>query len=214
MSLAVRAGLGLAVQPGSSLFTQGGRHLIAQAGSNLIARDGLVLIVQAPVASPQAAAGLLWALAAVLVALGLVGTVVPKVPGPLLVFLGLLLGAWADGFSRVGPLTLVLLAVLAVGAFVLELWAAHHGARRSGASPLAIAGATVGTLVGLFFSLPGLLLGPFVGAFLGELLMRRGLRQAGRSGFGAWLGLLLAAAARAAIVLAMLGLFAFAYLLS
>jgi uncharacterized protein YqgC (DUF456 family) len=213
LSLAAQAGLDLAVQPGLSLSAHGGRHLIAPAGSNLIARAGLALIAQAQAAGQQAAAGLLWALAAVLVALGLVGTVVPKVPGPLLVFLGLLLGAWADGFSRVGPFTLVLLAVLAVAAFVLELLAAHHGARRSGASPLAIAGATLGTLVGLFFSLPGLLIGPFLGAFLGELLMRRGFRQAGRSGFGAWLGLLLAAAARAAIVLAMLGLFAFAYLL-
>lgn len=168
----------------------------------------------AQAAGPQEAAPVLWMLAALLVVLGLVGTVVPKLPGPLLVFAGLLIGAWADRFERVGPFTLVLLALLVVGALVLELWAAHHGARRSGASALAVAGAALGALVGLFFSLPGLLLGPFLGAFAGELLMRRGLRQAGRAGLGAWLGLLLAAAARVAVVFVMLGLFALAYLLN
>jgi uncharacterized protein YqgC (DUF456 family) len=173
----------------------------------------LSALLAAQAEDAQAGAALLWVLAALLVVLGLVGTVAPKLPGPLLVFLGLLLGAWADHFTHVGVFTLVLLGLLVGCALVLELWAAHHGARRAGASALAVAGATVGTLVGLFFSLPGLLLGPFLGAFAGELLMRRGLRQAGRAGLGTWLGLLLAAAARAAIVLLMLGLFAFAYLI-
>jgi uncharacterized protein YqgC (DUF456 family) len=167
----------------------------------------------AQAAGSPGASDLLWALAALLVVLGLVGTVVPHLPGPPLVFLGLLLGAGADGFARVGAFTLTLLGLLALCALVLDFWAARHGARRSGASALATAGAAVGTLVGFFFSLPGLLLGPFIGAFAGELLMKRGLRQAGRAGLGTWLGLLLATASRAAIVLLMIGLFAFVYML-
>ncbi|MDP9122111.1 MAG: DUF456 domain-containing protein [Acidobacteriota bacterium] len=156
---------------------------------------------------------LLWALAILLVLLGLVGTVVPAIPGVPLVFLGLLMAAWADGFHKVGWITLSLLGVLTLLSFAIELWAVHRGTRRFGASPLAVAGALLGALGGLFFSLPGLLLGPFVGAFAGELLARRGWKQAGRAGLGTWLGMMIGVAVRLALVFAMLGLFATAYVL-
>jgi len=155
----------------------------------------------------------LWLLAGLLVAAGLVGTVLPLLPGAPLVFLGLLVGAWVDGFQRVGPVTLSLLALLTLCSFAIELWATRHGARRVGASGLAVFGAVLGGVAGLFFSLPGVILGPFLGAFAGEYLARRDLRQAGRAGLGTWLGLLLATAGRLAIVFTMLGLFATVYLL-
>ncbi len=72
-------------------------------------------------------------------------------------------------------------------------------------------GAFVGSLVGLAFGLPGLLVGPFVGAIAGEWYARRDLRQAGKVGFATWLGMLLAAVAKLAILLAMVGLFALAW---
>ncbi|HVR12063.1 MAG TPA: DUF456 family protein, partial [Thermoanaerobaculia bacterium] len=100
----------------------------------------------------------LWLLAGLLVAAGIAGTVVPLVPGAPLVFLGLLLAAWIDDFQKVGAVTLTVLALLTLGSFAIELWAARHGARRVGASGLAIFGAVVGSLVGLFFSLPGVVL--------------------------------------------------------
>jgi len=155
----------------------------------------------------------LWLLAALLVAAGIAGTVVPLVPGAPLVFLGLLLGAWIDGFQRVGAVTLALLALLTLLSFAIDLWAARHGARRVGASGLALFGALAGSVVGLFFSLPGVLLGPFIGAFAGEYLARRSLRQAGRAGLGTWLGLVLAAAGHLALVFTMIGIFAAVYLL-
>ena len=80
-----------------------------------------------------------------------------------------------------------------------------------GATPLeyAVLGAALGALVGLFFGLPGILLGPFVGAVLAELLWeRRNLRQAGRSGLGATIGLALGVAAKLALAFSMLGIFA------
>jgi hypothetical protein len=169
-----------------------------------------LLAASLPAADVQ---GLRWLLAAILVLAGIAGTVVPVLPGAPLVFLGLLAGAWADDFQKVGWLTLALLALLTLLSFAVDLWAGHLGARRSGASAWAVFGAFVGGLAGFFFSIPGLILGPFVGAFAGEYLARRDLRQAGRAGLGTWLGLLVATAGRLALVFSMLGLFAAVYLL-
>ena len=152
-----------------------------------------------------------WILAAGLVVVGVIGTVVPGLPGVTLVFAGLTLAAWIDGFARVGVGTLVGLAIVTATAYALDVLATAVGARRFGTSWWGVLGAVAGTLIGLFFGLPGLLLGPFLGAFLAELLARRDVRQAGRAGLGAWLGLLLGTAGRLALVFAMIGVFAVAY---
>jgi len=154
---------------------------------------------------------LLWLLAAVLIAVGLAGTVLPMLPGPPMIFLGLWLAAWIDGYARVGVPTLVVLGLLLALTLAVDFVAAAMGTRRVGASPRAVGGAALGTLVGLFFGIPGLLLGPFVGAVLGELSARRDLQQATRAGLATWLGLLLGTLAKLALALAMIGLFALAY---
>jgi uncharacterized protein YqgC (DUF456 family) len=170
------------------------------------------IAVAAPPQRPDEAV-LAWLLAVLLVAAGIAGTVVPLVPGAPLVFLGLLVGASADGFQKVGWATLTLLALLTLLSYAIDLWAARHGARRVGASGLAVFGALLGGIIGLFFSLPGVVLGPFLGAFAGEYLARRNLRQAGRAGLGTWLGFLLATAGRLALIFTMIGIFAAVYLL-
>lgn len=152
-------------------------------------------------------------LALLLVLAGAAGTVLPVLPGVPLVFLGLLAAAWSDGFERVGAPTLILLGLLAMLSFAIDAGASALGARRVGASWQALAGAVAGSLAGLFFGLPGLLLGPFLGAFAGEWIARRDLRQAGRAGAGTWLGLVLAAAGKIALVFAMVGIFALAWLI-
>ena len=156
---------------------------------------------------------LLWILAAVCVGVGIAGIIVPVLPGAPLVWLGLLLAAAADGFTRVSGWTLAFLAVLAASTLVIDVVASAAGAKRAKASGWAIAGAAVGTVVGLFFGLPGLVLGPFVGAVAGELAARRGWRAAGKVGLGTTLGLLLGIAAKTAVVFAMLGVFVLAYLI-
>ena len=155
---------------------------------------------------------LLWVLSALLVLMGIVGTVLPALPGPVLIFVGLLLGAWAGGFEHVSWGILIVLGVLTALAYAVDLGATAVGARRLGASPRAVIGAAVGTIVGLFFGLPGVLLGPFVGAVIGEYTVRRDLEHAGRAGFGTWLGIVIGAAAKLALVFCMLGIFAAAHL--
>lgn len=155
----------------------------------------------------------LWTLALLLIGMGLAGTVMPMLPGVPFVFLGMWLAAWTDGYERIGVFTLVLLGVLCVLAMVLDFAAAAMGAKKVGASPRAITGATLGSIVGVFFGLPGLLIGPFAGAVLGELSAQRSLQQATVVGVASWVGLLLGTIAKLALSLAMVGIFVFAYFL-
>ena len=109
-------------------------------------------------------------LAAILIVVGFIGTVLPALPGVPLVFAGMLVAAWADGFQHVGLWTLIGLGVLTVIAVAVDFLAGLAGAKRVGASRLALIGAAIGTIVGIFFGIPGLLLGPFLGALIGELV--------------------------------------------
>jgi len=153
---------------------------------------------------------LLMSLAACLVVLGIAGLLFPAMPGAPLMFLGLVLAAWAEGFEYVGITTIVLLAVLAILTYIVDVVAGILGARRYGASARALAGAGIGALVGLFFGIPGVLFGPFVGAFIGELTTGREIRVASRSGIGTTIGILIGTAAKMAIAVSMLGVYAVA----
>ena len=155
-------------------------------------------------------------IAALLILFGLLGTVLPVLPGIPLMFAGMLLAAWAGGFQAIGAPTLIVLAMMTLVSLAVDFWATAHGARRVGASRMAMWGAAIGTLVGLLFGLPGLLFGPFIGALAGELAHHRSLHphrvgHATKVGAGTWVGLLLGTALKLALAFAMLGLFALAW---
>jgi hypothetical protein len=152
---------------------------------------------------------ILWTAAIALIAIGVAGTVLPALPGAVLVFGGIALAAWIDDYTRIPVWVLVLLAVLTAMAWIVDYAAAALGAKRAGASPLAMAGAVVGTLAGIFTGLWGLLFMPLAGAAIGEYIAQRDLRRAGKVGIATWIGLLLGTAAKVAIVFAMLGIFLF-----
>lgn len=148
-----------------------------------------------------------WVLATLLVVGGLAGTIIPSLPGVPLVFVGLLLAAWASGFEHVGAMTLAVLGALAALAWLIDFLAAALGAKRLGASQRAFWGATFGAVAGMFFGLPGIVLGPFVGAVVAELSGGKDVRQAGRAGYGAWIGVVIGTAAKLAIAFLMVGIF-------
>ena len=150
---------------------------------------------------------LLWALAAVLVVVGLAGTLLPALPGVPFVFAGLLVAAWLGDFQRIGWPTLTVLALLTAGAVLVDLVATMLGAKRVGASKFALLGAAVGSVAGIFFGLVGIFIFPFVGAVIGELLARREMGQAAKVGLATWLGLLFGAVAKLALALTMIGVF-------
>ena len=151
---------------------------------------------------------LLWIAATLLVALGVVGVVLPGLPGIPLVLAGLVLGAWIDDFDYVGRSTLTWIGLLALLATGAEFAASALGARRVGAHRRAVIGAMLGAIVGVFFSLPGLLIGPFAGAVIGEFSVRGNLARAGRVGIATFVGMLLGGVTKLALVLAMIALFA------
>ncbi|MBB1472282.1 MULTISPECIES: DUF456 domain-containing protein [unclassified Luteimonas] len=159
------------------------------------------------------AQSLYYVLAAILVVAGIIGTIMPALPGLPLVFAGMLLAAWAGGFEQIGVATLAVLGVLTVLSIVIDFWATALGAKRVGASGKAVAGAILGTFAGLFFGPVGLFAGPFVGALAGELMHGRDVGQATRVGFGTWLGIVFGVVLKLALAFAMLGLFAFAWFL-
>jgi uncharacterized protein YqgC (DUF456 family) len=150
---------------------------------------------------------ILWLLAIILVIAGMAGLLFPVLPGAPLLYAGLLAAAWAENFACAGVKTLTILGIMAVLMYVLDFLASAFGAKHFGASRLAVIGATLGAIIGIFFGIPGILLGPFIGAVLGELFNRPNLRAAGMAGIGATVGLALGIAAKLSLAFAMLGIF-------
>ena len=150
---------------------------------------------------------MLLALSVLLVLIGLAGVALPGLPGPILIFSGLALAAWSDGFARVSVLTIVILAVVTAATYLVDIAVIALGMKQLGATRRAAIGAALGTLAGVFLGLPGLILGPFVGAVLGELTVQRDLRMAGRAGAAAWIGFVLGTAAKVSLIFVMIGVF-------
>jgi uncharacterized protein len=153
----------------------------------------------------------LWIVAVAMMLVGFVGTIVPGMPGVLIIYAGMWLAAWIDGFVRIGWVTLTVLGMLTALALAADLVANVLGAKRVGASRQALIGSVIGGIVGLFFGLLGLLLGPFIGAVAGELMARRSIADATRVGLATWIGLLVGTMAKIAVAVSMLGVFAASY---
>jgi uncharacterized protein YqgC (DUF456 family) len=150
---------------------------------------------------------LLWLVGILLVGVGLAGVVLPALPGTILILLGLVVAASADGFTRVGVWTLVLIGVIGAASYAVDFVAAAIGASRLGASRRAVVGAALGTLLGLPLGLPGLIFGPLIGAVVGELTVNTDWRRAGQVGLAAWIGFAVGTAVKIAMAFSMIAIF-------
>jgi uncharacterized protein len=155
----------------------------------------------------------LWVVAVILVGVGIVGIVLPALPGTILIFAGLLIGAWADDFTRVGPAMLVLIAIIGIATYGVDFVATALGAKHLGASKRAMVGAALGTVLGLFLGLPGIIIGPFLGAIAGELTVHRDWKRVGKAGLAAWVGFVVGTAVKVALAFVMIGIFAAAFVI-
>ncbi len=156
---------------------------------------------------------LLWFLCIALIVLGLAGTVLPVLPGTLLVWGGIVLGAWIDNFSRVGTTTVLVTSALAILAWGLDYVAGLMGAQKAGASKQALLGAALGTVAGLFMGLVGVLFMPLIGAAVGEYLARRDHSRAAKVGVATWIGIMVGLVAKVVLAFIMVGIFAAALLI-
>ncbi len=139
--------------------------------------------------------------------IGLAGTVLPLLPGTLLVWGGVLLGAWIDDFTRVSVGTVMIITAVAVLAWALDFVAGLLGAKRAGASKLALVGAALGTVVGIFMGLVGVLFMPLVGAAIGEYWSQRNQQHAVNVALATWLGLMVGIVAKVVLSFVMVGIF-------
>ena len=155
-----------------------------------------------------------WIAAFLLIVIGVAGTVLPALPGTLLVLGGIVLGAWLDDFTRVKPWVVAIIAVMAIAAWATDFLATLLGAKKAGASKLAIVGAALGTIAGIFMGLVGVLFMPFVGAVIGEYVAQKNAKQAAKVGLATWLGLLIGTVVKLVLVFMMIGIFVAALLLS
>jgi len=121
--------------------------------------------------------------------LGIIGCLVPVLPGPPLSYLGLLL----LHFSRFGHFesaTLITLGAIAVVVTIMDYIVPVWGTKRFGGSKYGTRGATVGLVIGLFLGPMGIIVGPLIGAFVGEMIFKDDIKYAARAGFGSLLGFL------------------------
>ncbi len=145
----------------------------------------------------------------ILIFLGLIGTIVPGLPGVGFIFGGILLYALFFGIETVGMTALIFLGIVTLASFLLDFLASLYGAKRFGASRYGVMGSALGGIVGLIFlSLPGLFLGVFGGAVIGEYgFGKKTSYEALRVGVGSILGFLAGTLIKVVLAFIMIGVF-------
>ncbi len=143
-----------------------------------------------------------------LMLIGLIGSVLPFIPGSPLILLGAFIYAWYTDFLVVTWGTLVILLLLTVLSQILDYLTSILGAKKFGASRWGMSGAFLGGIIGLFSGgILGILIGPFIGALLLELLHGQDLPASLKIGLGTLVGFLGGAIGKIIIALTMIGIF-------
>jgi len=121
--------------------------------------------------------------------LGIIGCLVPILPGPPISYLGLIM-LHVTKFGQFSSTVLIALAVVAIVVTILDYIVPIWGTRKFGGSKYGMRGATVGLIIGLFLGPVGIILGPLFGAIVGELIFKDDMKYAIKAGFGSLLGFL------------------------
>lgn len=149
-----------------------------------------------------------WLFAIVLMALGLIGTVIPVVPGTTMILAAAVIHRIILGAERsLGLSALIGMVALTLVTYAIDAAAGYVGAKRFGATKWGVIGGAGGALIGLFFGLFGLFVGPVIGAIAGEIIGGKKIVTAGRAGWGTFLGGLAGVIAKLFIALIMIVIF-------
>jgi uncharacterized protein YqgC (DUF456 family) len=149
-----------------------------------------------------------WLFAIVLFAIGLIGTVVPILPGTTIILAGAVIHRMMLGAERsVGWTTLGILVLLTLATYAIDFLASYFGAKYFGATRWGAVGAILGALIGLFFGIIGLFVGPVIGAIIGEFIAGKKMIAAGKAGWGSLLGNLAGMICKLVLALAMITIF-------
>jgi uncharacterized protein YqgC (DUF456 family) len=149
-----------------------------------------------------------WLFAIVLFAIGLIGTVLPILPGTTIILAGAVIHRMMLGAEKsIGWPTLGILILLTLATYLLDFLGSYFGAKYFGATKWGTIGAIIGALIGLFFGIIGLFVGPVIGAITGEFIAGKRAVDAGKAGWGSLLGNLGGMIGKLVIALAMITLF-------
>jgi uncharacterized protein len=149
-----------------------------------------------------------WVVIIVLFAVGLIGTVLPVIPGTTIILAAAVIHRLMLGPEKsISWKLIAVLIALTVASYVFDFLGSYFGAKYFGATKWGALGAIAGALVGLFFGIPGLFVGPLIGAITGEFVAGKKMIDAGRAGWGSLLGNLGAIIGKLIIALVMIVIF-------
>jgi uncharacterized protein YqgC (DUF456 family) len=149
-----------------------------------------------------------WFVVIALFAVGLIGTIVPVLPGTTIILAAAIIHRVMLGAEKsIGWKTIGALVLLTLLSYVFDFLGSYFGAKYFGATKWGALGAILGAVVGLFFGLIGLFVGPVIGAIAGEVIAGKRMIDAGRAGWGSLLGNVGAMLAKLVIALAMISIF-------
>lgn len=145
--------------------------------------------------------------ALLLILLGLAGSFLPVLPGPLTSWLGLFVLSYSDGIV-ISSTFLIITFVIALLIFILDYIIPVAGTKRFGGSKSGMIGTSLGLVVGLLSPIPfGIIIGPFLGAIIGELLHKNDINRATKAAFGSFIGFITSTFLKFIIAVVYFGLF-------
>ena len=149
-----------------------------------------------------------WLFTIVLFAVGLIGTVLPVIPGTTIILAAAIIHRMMLGAEKsIGWRSIAILLLLTLATYALDFLSGYFGAKYFGATKWGMFGAVIGALVGIVFGIIGLFIGPVIGAITGEFIAGKRLIDAGRAGWGSLLGNLGGMIGKLVIALVMITIF-------
>lgn len=146
-------------------------------------------------------------IAALFMLLGIIGSFLPVLPGPIMGWLGLLIIHFTDAIPM-NTTFLVVTFIIAAAILILDYIIPAIGTKRFGGSKYGVIGTTIGLVVGLVSPIPGgIIIGPFVGALVGELINKNDTKTAIKAAFGSFIGFLTSTFLKFIVAVIFLGLY-------
>ncbi|SHI38434.1 DUF456 domain-containing protein [Algibacter luteus] len=146
-------------------------------------------------------------IAALLMFLGIIGSFIPVLPGPLTSWVGLLVLHFTDAIP-VDQSFLIITLIIALFIWLLDYIIPALGTKRFGGTRYGMIGTTIGLIVGLLAPIPGgIIIGPFIGALVGELINKSDSRTATKAAFGSFIGFLTSTFIKFVVAVIYLGLY-------
>ena len=145
--------------------------------------------------------------ALVFMLLGVLGSFIPILPGPLTSWIGFLILHFTEGV-QLSTTFLIVTLIIAIAIYVLDYIIPAIGTKRFGGSKAGMVGTTLGLIVGLFSPIPfGIVIGPFIGALIGEMVHRNDMQKALKAAFGSFLGFIASTFLKFIVAIIFLGFF-------